>query len=216
MPLDPEQSPANDEPGQPSDEQAPDAAPTPEATPEAGQSTGRRSPADRLAAVYRQWRAPGRPSATSIALVRTTDGDPDGLPFLELLGVGGPVVDDAWAAWESAQLTSDATPLGRALRPLVALVPHGGRWTAARWVAGVCLLEPVDHDDPAHALSAAAARLELVAARRLRDWVDEPDAEDELEDGSPEAEAADADLARDPEPTAAPDAPADGADGEAR
>ena len=43
-----------------------------------------------------------------------------------------PRVDDAWAVWDEAQLASDATPLGRAIRPLAALVPAGGRWFAGR------------------------------------------------------------------------------------
>lgn len=161
-----------DEPGGAPDE--------PEAEQEAEAPSGQPkplSPEDRLAAVYRQWLTPGRPGGDILTLVRTPDGSPDGLPYLGLLGVDRFVAGDAWEAWSDAQLASDATPLGRVLRPIVALVPFGGRWTAGRFFDGQCSLEPIDHATPAQALSAARARWELVAARRLADALDDLGAE---------------------------------------
>lgn len=144
-------------------------APSHEATPT--------SPEQRLAAVYRQWLTPGKPEGEIVTLVRTTAGSPDGLPYLRLLGVDSLVADDAWEVWSEAQLASDSTPLGRVLRPIVALVPFGGRWTAGRSFEGVCSLEPIDHASPVRALSAARERWELVASRRLADVLDDGAAE---------------------------------------
>jgi hypothetical protein len=212
MPLDPDHQPG--------------AEPTPEADPEPTRGQGPDSDGDgvdppdnstvlgpegRLAAVYRQWRTQGRPSGTCRVLVRTTPEDPDGLPFLELLGVEDAAVDDAWSVWDQAQLASDATPLGRAARPLVALVPAGGRWIAGRSMGRLCLLEPIDHGAPAAALRAAEVRYRLLAARRLGDAFDELmaalDREDEAEPAPYDASDAtapepdDALLAVDPDPS---------------
>lgn len=175
MTTDPDQehSPApSDEPAEPRDDPA--AAQQDEATSDEPRP---RRPEERLCAVYRQWLTPGRPEGDILTLVRTTDGSPDGLPYLGLLGVDRFAAGDAWEAWADAQLASDATPLGRVLRPIVALVPFGGRWTAGRSFDGHCSLEPIDHATPAQALSAALARWELIAARRLGDALDDLAAE---------------------------------------
>lgn len=126
----------------------------------------------RLAALYRQWRSSGRPTRDAIVLLRTVAGSPSGLPALALLGVDEVSAEDAWAAWDGAQVASDATPVGRELRPLVCLVPARGRWTAGRSIGESVLLEPVEHPTPAQALSAAEARLGLVAAGRVGDRVE--------------------------------------------
>lgn len=212
MPLDPDQQPGADAtPGadpEPTDAQDPDSDAAGADTSEDPAVLG---PEGRLAAVYRQWRTQGRPSGTCRVLVRTTPEDPDGLPFLELLGVEDDAVDDAWSVWDRAQLASDATPLGRATRPLVALVPAGGRWIAGHSMGRVCLLEPIDHETPAAALRAAEVRYRLLAARRLGDAFDEliaaidreeeaQPAPDDASDAAP-PEPDDAPLAVDPDPS---------------
>lgn len=212
MPLDPDQ--------QPGDEATPDADPEPtdpvgSEDDDAGVDTPDDrtvlGPEGRLAAVYRQWRTQGRPTGTCCVLVRTTPEDPDGLPFLELLGVEDGAVDDAWSIWDHAQLASDATPLGRATRPLVALVPAGGRWIAGRSVGRLCLLEPIDHETPAAALRAAEVRYRLLASRRLghafdeliaaldREDEDEQSPDDRSEAAEPEPDGAS--VAVDPDPS---------------
>lgn len=200
MPLDPDQEPVPAEAEQPNDEAVADASEDGEST-DATDATARphRTPEHRLAAIYRQWHAPGRPTGTFVSLVRTLTADPEGLPHLALLGVKPSAVDAAWSAWDRAQLASDATPLGRAARPLLALVPWGGRWIAGRSIGRTCLLEPTSHRTPAGAIRAAETRFELVAARRIGDLlVDlafdllglEPDAADAVEapDASPDGD----------------------------
>ncbi len=143
-----------------------------------------RTPEERLTDVYGQWQRSGRPTGDAITLLRTTSGTPDALPYLNLLGVGALETEDAFAAWEGAQLASDSTPLGRLLRPVVALVPWGGRWSAARSIGRSGILEPIDHATPAQALAAAEARLELVAARRLGEPLDQLAAEIEADEAA--------------------------------
>ena len=174
MPVDPDQPPAPDP--APETDPAPDDAGKPVADssdPARGEDPRPVASEGRLAAIYRQWRTPGRPSGDVHVLVRTTPEDPDGLPFLDLLGVEPPAVEDAWAVWDGAQLASDATALGRALRPLVSLVPAGGRWFVARSMGHTSLLEPIDHATPSAALHAAEVRYGLIAARRVGHVLDE-------------------------------------------
>jgi hypothetical protein len=135
---------------------------------------GAEGPADKLdedglEALFRQWMTPGRPSGEIRILARTTPEDRAGLPWFRLLGVGEEAVDGGWAAWDAAQVASDATALDAGVRALVVLVPAGGRWIVGRSVGGSCLLEPLDHPTPVAALRAAETVFRLIVSGRIRE-----------------------------------------------
>jgi hypothetical protein len=67
---------------------------------------GWRETSDRLAATYRQWRTPGRRTDDVVAHVHTTLDAPDQLPHQALLGQRPAAIDEAWTAWDSAQLVA--------------------------------------------------------------------------------------------------------------
>lgn len=87
------------------------------------------------AALRAQWRDQ-RPDPLTVrhVLTRTIGEDPRGF----LIEHVRPRIDDPerlWSRWDEAQLASDATRVGRLLRPLVGLLPLAHRWYAV-WIAG--------------------------------------------------------------------------------
>lgn len=94
-----------------------------------------------------------------LSLVLTVPEDPRGFDYLGAMGTSEAEVRVACQAWLEAQLAADALELGRAVRPVVALIPAARLWFVVRLVLGAIVV----FDGPGYLTPGAA-----VAAARIR------------------------------------------------
>lgn len=99
-----------------------------------------------------------------LLLIPSVTEDRQAGPFVRMLtGLHPNELASLDLAWSETQRASDATPLGRAARPVVGLMPAAFRWTVVRIMGATAFtLEPLSFTEPVAALSAAEQRFRML------------------------------------------------------